>query len=682
MADDPLRAALEAALGAQYHIVRLIGKGGMGAVYLGHERLLDRPVAIKVLPHETADATDARDRFLREARIAARLTHPNIVPLFSFGEAGKTLFYVMGYVEGESLEQRLRRDGRLPHDETRRILGEIASALEHAHSFGIVHRDLKPDNVLLETSTGRAVLADFGIARQGGMRGVTLTHTGVIIGTPHYMSPEQASGDRDIDGRSDLYALGVIGYRMISGRLPFEGASVQEVITQHIARDPIPLSVVAPDVPADLDGAIARCLAKDPDSRWNNAAALKESLATSDASVALPDEMERLPSIGSSFLLYGGMASLVALAVSLATRDWDWLKVMGWMWAALPIVLGLHIFNGRKARIPWQRVLQMAFWQPKRWGYWWPRALRRPGDVWDRLPKPLRRVRAAISAFGGFVLGVSVPAFILGGALIIPWANDPAATDLGRLVSSILLGAFFGQMTGVLGVVGAWAYGLRWLRGKGIKGPEAGKLLLGPTFESRVWARPDVARLLGPEHSSRIAGPENPRQIVSAIEQSASASDSLVRPMIEEAAAAAREMLRALDAIDHELRELARHGDAAERAQLEKKLATLGAAGPQESPATTSMRALFESQLALLRDLAERSEQLADRRSRYGEMLRTLWLQISVLKSQRAVDATSASDVSGKIRQLVRDAAGLADADRSVQELLPQLDTPTTPLPR
>ena len=681
MADaDPLRAALEAALGAQYDIVRLIGKGGMGAVYLGHERLLDRPVAIKVLPHESADAADARDRFLREARIAARLTHPNIVPLFSFGEAGKTLFYVMGYIEGESLEQRLKRDNRLSHDETRRILGEIASALEHAHSFGIVHRDLKPDNVLIEAGTGRAVLADFGIAK-GGMRGgATLTQTGVIIGTPHYMSPEQASGDKNVDGRSDLYALGVIGYRMVAGRLPFEGASVQEVITQHIAREPVPLSVVASDVPADLDTAIARSLAKDPDARWSNAAELKHALAGADGAIALPDELERLPGMGSSYLISGYAATLAVGAVAAATRDMDWAMLSVYIWAGLPIVLAVQINEGRKARIPWKRILQISFWQPRRWGYWWPRSFRRPGDVWDRLPTTIRRIRTAMTAFGAVVLGLCVPAFVIGLALVIP-ANDPKSAQFAP-VRAMLLAGFIGQMASLFGLLGAWGYGIRWLRKLGFKTADAAKVLTEPTFGQRIWTRPDVARLLGPERAARVAGPETPRAIIAEIDKAASSADTSLRTIIADAAVAAREMLRALDSIDKELGELANHGDAAERDRLQKQLDALGAAGPEASPANKSIRALFESQLALLRDLAERGEQLAEKRSRYAEMLRTLWLQISVLKSQRAADANSAADVSGKIRQIVRDAAGLAAADRTVQELLPTLDTPTTPLPR
>ena len=212
---DELRDALERAIGFQYDIIGLLGRGGMGAVYHAHEKALDRPVAIKVLPPDAVGG-DARERFLREARTAARLTHPNIVPLFTFGETQGLVYYVMGYVDGESLEQRLRR-GALDAETARTLLAQLAGALHYAHEQGIVHRDVKPDNVLIERDTGVAKLTDFGIAKRSA-GGETLTGTGLLMGTPKYMSPEQASGDRDLDARSDIYALGLMGYAMLTGR--------------------------------------------------------------------------------------------------------------------------------------------------------------------------------------------------------------------------------------------------------------------------------------------------------------------------------------------------------------------------------------------------------------------------------------------------------------------------------
>ncbi len=274
---DPLRAALETALGAQYEIVRLLGRGGMGAVYLARERALDRTVAIKVLPPEIAVSAEAQERFRREARTAAKLTHPNIVPLHTFGEVEGMMYFVMGYVRGESLADRMRRDEELPPDDARRILSAMADALDYAHRQGVVHRDIKPDNILLEEESGRPMLTDFGIAKAAAS-GETLTELGTAIGTPHYMSPEQASGERDLDGRSDLYSLGVVGYAMLAGRLPFEGSMAQEVLVQHVTKAPASLETVASDVPEDLSRVVMRCLAKEPDARWPDGKSLHEAI--------------------------------------------------------------------------------------------------------------------------------------------------------------------------------------------------------------------------------------------------------------------------------------------------------------------------------------------------------------------------------------------------------------------
>ena len=264
--DDRQATELAAALGSQYEVIRLLGRGGMGAVYLAREPFLDRHVAVKVLPAELASG-DARERFLREARTAARLSHPHIVPLHTFGQAGDLLFYVMGYVEGEPLEARLRREGTIPIEDARRIVDEVSDALHYAHSLGVVHRDVKPDNILLDRKTGRAMLTDFGIAKERA-RNATLTRTGMIVGTPHYMSPEQAAGDSAVDGRSDIYALGVIAYRMLTGQLPFRGETLKEVVAQHAVRVPVPPSKVNPEIPLELDRMVMQALAKDPGDRW------------------------------------------------------------------------------------------------------------------------------------------------------------------------------------------------------------------------------------------------------------------------------------------------------------------------------------------------------------------------------------------------------------------------------
>ena len=215
---------LQAALAGEYSLQRELGRGGMGVVYLARDVQLDRDVAIKVLPTHLARTAAARERFVREARMAAGLSHPHIVPIHRVGEAGGFVFFVMSYVEGETLGERLRTRGPLPPADATRVLREVAWALAYAHGRGIVHRDVKPDNILLEAGTGRALVTDFGIAHGGEDPGPA-TDPGKIMGTAHFMSPEQAASE-PVDGRSDIYSLGVVGYLAVSGRLPFESSNL------------------------------------------------------------------------------------------------------------------------------------------------------------------------------------------------------------------------------------------------------------------------------------------------------------------------------------------------------------------------------------------------------------------------------------------------------------------------
>src|SRR5690349_17633457 len=209
---------LQSALAGEYSLQRELGRGGMGIVYLARDVQLDRDVAIKVLPMNLARLTSARERFVQEARTAAGLSHPNIVPIHRVGEADGFVFFVMSYVEGETLGERLRTQGPLPPAEAARVLREVAWALAYAHGRGIVHRDIKPDNILLEAGTGRAMVTDFGIAHGGG-QGSDASDFGKLMGTAHFMSPEQGA-NKPLDGRSDIYSLGVVGYLALSGRLP------------------------------------------------------------------------------------------------------------------------------------------------------------------------------------------------------------------------------------------------------------------------------------------------------------------------------------------------------------------------------------------------------------------------------------------------------------------------------
>jgi eukaryotic-like serine/threonine-protein kinase len=273
----------QAALAGRYSVERELGRGGMGIVYCARDLRLERVVAIKLLPPAHAKAAVARERFVREARTAAQLSHPNIIPIHAVEEIGDFVFFVMAFVDGETLGARVRRDGPLkPHDAAR-ILREVAWALAYAHGQGVIHRDVKPDNILLERG-GRALVADFGIARL--VEASSASGGGELVGTPEYMSPEQASGGA-LDGRSDLYSLGVVGYYALSGRLPFTATSVPALLAQHVTKACPPLT--APGVPQALVSAVEGCLAKDPAQRPQSGEQLATVLGTAlDARRDLP----------------------------------------------------------------------------------------------------------------------------------------------------------------------------------------------------------------------------------------------------------------------------------------------------------------------------------------------------------------------------------------------------------
>jgi len=276
---DYLHDRVVAAVGDQYLIEAEIGRGGMAAVFRALDLRLHRHVAIKALPPELAFNADVRTRFLREAQTAAQLSHPNIVPIYTVDERGGVVYFVMALVEGESLAARLSRQPRLSVDAVRRVLAEVADALDYAHACSVVHRDIKPDNILLDRTTGRAVVTDFGIAR-AAMGDARLTQTGVAVGTPAYMSPEQAMGDRDVDGRSDQYSLAIVGYQMLVGQTPFKAANTPAMLVKHLSEIPRPVHESRPDVPASLAAAIDRALSKKPEERWPSAGAFRDALTT------------------------------------------------------------------------------------------------------------------------------------------------------------------------------------------------------------------------------------------------------------------------------------------------------------------------------------------------------------------------------------------------------------------
>ena len=301
--------AFQEVLAGRYSIERELGRGGMGIVMLARDVALDRLVAIKLLPPELAADRDARERFLAEARTAAGLSHPNIVPIHAVEEHGAHVFFVMGYVEGETLRERVERAGPVSPRFAMKVLQEVAWALAYAHERGVVHRDVKPDNIMLEQATGRALVTDFGIA-QVGWSG-SGESTGEVIGTARYMSPEQACGDV-VDGRSDIYSLGATFFYALTGRAPFDGSNAPAILAQQVSRPPPVVQSLRPEVPTQLAAVINQCLQKTPAARVQTG---------DDVARAVGDARGRdfrAPPLVRSFVRNAEVSTMVVLATAIA----------------------------------------------------------------------------------------------------------------------------------------------------------------------------------------------------------------------------------------------------------------------------------------------------------------------------------------------------------------------------
>jgi serine/threonine-protein kinase len=266
-------------LAGVYDLDHELGRGGMGVVYKARDRRLKRTVAVKVLPPELGYRSEIRSRFLREAETAAQLGHPNIVPIYSVDERDGLVYFVMAFIDGDNLGTRIQKHGAMEPEAARRLLREVADALAYAHSRGVIHRDIKPDNIMLDVGSGRPMVTDFGIARAiSDGADARLTATGIAIGTPAYMSPEQSAGDKEIDGRADLYALGVVAYQMLSGEPPFIASSTPAMLVKHLSERPTPVNLKRAGIPQDLAAIVMCLLEKDPADRFESAEALIAAL--------------------------------------------------------------------------------------------------------------------------------------------------------------------------------------------------------------------------------------------------------------------------------------------------------------------------------------------------------------------------------------------------------------------
>ncbi|MDX2193222.1 MAG: serine/threonine-protein kinase [Gemmatimonadales bacterium] len=635
METDALREALERAVGDQYEVSRLLGRGGMGAVFLARDRALERTVAIKVLPPGTAATAEAIERFRREARTAARLQHPGIVPLHAFGESRGLLWFAMGYVRGESLAARLERDGRLDPERARALLAQVADALDHAHRQGVVHRDLKPDNVLLDDDTGRAHLTDFGVARTDAVS-ASLTQVGMVMGTPAYMAPEQAAGDHAIDGRADLYALGVMGFQMLAGRLPFAGPGAREFLMQHISVAPPALGDVAPGVPEDLATIVARCLEKEPARRWPDARVLRDTLARGATdSAALSYELTEVSG-------YTGwtLASLALLCVMVPLAWWRGQRLFGLEPGALaglaavwPLALTPYLFSVRKQGYTWRSILRALCLEPAWWPFWWPVAFRRASPLRERLSDDVKRMRAAyrwiwVALAVEVLLLTAMPATI-SQQVVFDVPPVHAGFDQ-RWLASLHPFGFLLLMIAFLAWF-AFVYVRVYRLGKAIERrtglPHMDTLRLGyKPLDSPFWQDARIAALLVSDADRALQRvPQTPAEAVEVIA-------ALARALPTGASAAAREAERAARRLLETV------------GQVERQVEKLGQ-GAQ----------LLEGQPQLVAQVTARQAELGRERDALAAQLTALWQATVALRldSAAAPDTRAVATATERVRALV-----------------------------
>jgi hypothetical protein len=683
---DSLKASLEAALGVGYPLLRLLGRGGMGAVYLARELSLDRLVAIKVLPPERGDRSGLQERFRREARTAAKLTHPNIVPLHSMGEAEGVMYFVMGYVRGESLAAKMRREEKLLPEEARRILAEVADALDYAHRQGVVHRDIKPDNILIDDESGRPMLADFGIAKARGARG-TLTEEGGVIGTPSYMSPEQASGQDQIDGRSDIYSLGVMGYALVSGRLPFAGETPSAILMQHLTREPRPLAEVAPEAPSDIVAAVTRCLAKDAAARWPDGRSLRTALAFSGPGLEeLPEALQRVAGWGVWLLVF----FLSAVYGAWFGYLWDGhlgpfgvmvVRLLQVPLVAFPVFFYVQSLEARGRGLGWRQVLSAAFRQPRWWRWWYPEALRRPGDVWLRLPPSLRRART--------VLGLTLTSGLVVPAVLVPFFSPRYLDDPQRGPLSLMGGIGWGvaALYVTLGIFMILSYSRahRWLRGFGLSRWDADRVLDESALHGPFWTRPDIAALLLPPARPGEAAPPAPRwpqEYLQAILRIAQDLTGGAREPGAQAAAVARELVSKVDSLEAEVGELRHDVDSDELGRIDRRLESLGPEAPGEDRERRQIRELLSRQREVARSLAAHKERKAVQQARLVCLLEGLWSVLRTLQSMSTAGTQTPPAGMDQVRALCREIeAELRGDGGEAEDAGASEDVPTMPIP-
>jgi predicted Ser/Thr protein kinase len=507
----PEFSALEAAVRGRYVLERELGRGGMGVVFLARDVALDRQVAIKLLPPALSAAPERRERFLQEARTAARLAHPNIVPIHAVEQHGDLVFFVMGYIAGMTLAERVRTQGPLDPAATTRMVQEVAWALAHAHQQGVIHRDIKPENILLERGTGRALVTDFGIARIA--EGTPPSGAGRVQGTARYMSPEQAAGD-PVDSRSDLYSLGVTAFFALTGRFPFDAADAQGLLLQRETMPAHPIASLRSGLPPALAMAIDRCLAREPAGRLASAADLADAVAVINERNAAPATLQRITREVSAFAAdlagYGTLAAVAVVVELIKGGDFFGRRRVYTLTLSL-VLIALTALRGMSlSRLVREAVVEG--WEER--------------DLAAAIEREARR-RAATTALPRPGRLAGTPLFLAGVAALVAYWLGPKELSLNSLEGPI---AWAIELIGLIAPV-AWG---RWF-GVRLEAPYGGR----PGLFSRLVM---TFKLKGLFWLARLRRkPKAPASIL---------SDQHTEAVI---AGAARDILRALPNPDHRL---------------------------------------------------------------------------------------------------------------------------------
>lgn len=634
-----LRTRVETGLADDFDILGVLGEGGMGSVFLAQERSLGRTVAIKVLRPDRAARPGSRERFHREARIAAQLSHLGIVPLYSFGEVDGLWYFVMEYVRGPSLAERLESEGRLPPGEVRRIMLAMAGALEHAHSRGVVHRDIKPANILMDETSDEPRLADFGISKfDGAPEQITLT--GAIVGTPLFMSPEQSMDGGQVDARSDLYSLGAVAYAMLTGRAPITGNSAVDVLSRRQLEDPVPLRELAPGLPTDFAYIVMRCLERDPDQRWPDAGALQNALRNSGNvhRSELPMAIADLPGYAAYALTWLILWGTFAFSSDRGLTSRLLLMLLA---VLVPIGTALHFWRVREHGVRFRQLLRLVGRPPRWWGAWWPRRLRGPDDLWPLLPPVARLVRCVITL-----------AFVALAFVALMADRTAAPFDVAQTVALAVLLVIF-PATVLLA--------LFWIRQQRMSLDHTIQFFLASTVSSTFWREPAIAKLL----SSSAASVRPPDAAVTAdharaVEELVRRFPSTLEPVGRTALRAVQHRLAGIARIEREMAILARDTSPVEINRLNARLAGLSAS----ESLSADHRALIDTvqqEIDLVRKIQGQHTLAVAKRSAQVAELRALWTQLTAL-----VDAERQGDAMVRM------------ASERVQALCTHMMEPTT----